>query len=168
MKKKITSGILIVLALIIGAGFVARETIFPLKEREIIEKYSEEYNVKPERVAAFINFETAFEKVDYKPHKASGLMKITDDTATEIAKELGDKDFKADEIVDNDKNIQYGTYYLSKSNGKSLEDTVAEWVVRNGDDEDSSFNAKEYAKENYTDKIKKREKIYKILYFQFK
>ncbi|HHD2753603.1 TPA: hypothetical protein ACOTG0_002415 [Clostridium perfringens] len=80
MIKKVTSGILIALAVTIGAGFVARETVFPMKDRNAIEKYAKEYNVKSERIAAFINFETGFDKVEYKEHKASGLMKLTEDT----------------------------------------------------------------------------------------
>lgn len=167
MIKKVTSGILIALAVTIGAGFVARETVFPMKDRDTIEKYAKEYNVKPERVAAFINFETGFDKVEYKEHKASGLMKLTEDTGAEIAKEIGDTNFKPEQIADDDKNIQYGTYYLSKSNGKSLEDTVGEWSIRNGEEKNEEIDMKEYAKKYYTDKIQKREAIYKILYFQF-
>ena len=94
-------------------------------------------------------------------------MKLTAKTGAELAKEIGDKNFKPEEIVNNDKNIQLGTYYLSKSNGKSLRYLVGNWSIRNGVEKDSKIDMKDYAEKFYTKKIENREKIYKVLYFMF-
>ena len=44
---------------------------------------------------------------------------------------------------------------------------MGEWSIRNGEEKNEEVDMKEYAKKYYTDKIKKREAIYKMLYFQF-
>ncbi|WP_317310605.1 transglycosylase SLT domain-containing protein [Clostridium thermobutyricum] len=166
MKKTINI-IIIILILLVGCGIFVREVIFPIKDKKIIEKYAKEYNVKPELIASIIHFETDFNQIPYNKGKACGLMKLTAKTGAELAKEIGEKNFKPEEIVNNDKNIQLGTYYLSKSNGKSLRDLVGNWSIRNGVEKDSKIDMKDYAEKFYTKKIENREKIYKVLYFMF-
>lgn len=163
--KKVISIIAIVLVVLIGVGFAVRETVFPIKDKEIIEKYAKEYNVKPELIAAIINFETGFDKDKYKDNEARGLMRITEQTGERLAKEMGDTSYQKDSFDQDDTNIKLGTYYLSKSNGKDLKETVGNWALVNGKDKDPKFDAKKYAEETYTDKIKTRETIYKVLYF---
>ncbi|MBY0757018.1 transglycosylase SLT domain-containing protein [Clostridium sardiniense] len=167
MIRKIMGILIVLLVITIGGGFIVRETIFPIKDKEIIIKHAKEYKVDPALVAAVINFETNFDPIEYKEGKACGLMKLTDSTGVELSKEIGYKDFKKEKIAQNDINIKLGTYYLSKSNGDTLENQVGNWVIRNGIDKSDKLDIKAYAKEYYTDKIATREKIYKILYFTF-
>ncbi|AQM60045.1 lytic transglycosylase domain-containing protein [Clostridium baratii] len=165
--RKLISILIVGLVILVGVGFAAKETLFPMKDKGAIEKYAKEYDVKPELISAFINFETGFEPVEYKEGKACGLMKLTAKTGENLAKEIGDNNFKAKDIADNDINIKLGTYYLSKSVKDGLKETVGNWAIRNGEEKNDKFDAKEYAKEYFTKKIELREKIYKILYFTF-
>lgn len=163
--KKIVNILIIVLVLIIGSGFAIRATFFPIKDKSAIEKYSKEYNVKPEVVAAVINFESNFKNIEYNNNEPSGLMKLTPKTGEELAKEIGIKNFKVEDIANEDTSIQLGTYYLSKSNGKSIKEVVGNWAIRNG--QDPQMDMKSYAEQYYTSKIENRAKIYKVLYFMF-
>lgn len=163
--KKIINIVIIALILIIGAGFAVRSLVFPIKDKTAIEKYAKEYNVKPELVAAVINFETGFKNVAYDNNNPCGMMKLTPKTGTELAKEIGLQNFKTEDVANEDTSIQLGTYYLSKSNGESIKDTVGNWAVRNG--KDPQVDMKSYAEQYYTSKIEGREKIYKVLYFMF-
>ena len=110
--RKLISILIVGLVILVGVGFAAKETLFPMKDKGAIEKYAKEYDVKPELISAFINFETGVEPVEYKEGKACGLMKLTAKTGENLAKEIGDNNFKAKDIADNDTNIKLGTYFL--------------------------------------------------------
>lgn len=167
MKKVVMIGV-IILAIIIGGGIVIRETIFPIKDVKTIEKYSKEYKVKPELVAAIINFETNFKSGPYMDNTQNGLMKLTPETGEKLAKEIGIKDYKIEDVANDDINIELGTYYLSKHAGNTIKEMVGNWAIRNGEsDKIDKFNPKEYAEQYYTKKIENRAKIYKVLYFMF-
>lgn len=163
--KKIVNILIIVLILIIGSGFVIRATLFPIKDKGALEKYAKEYNVKPELVAAVINFESNFKNIEYSNSEPSGLMKLTPKTGEELAKEMGLKNFKVEDIANEDTSIRLGTYYLSKSNGENIKEVVGNWAIRNG--QDTQIDMKAYAEQYYTSKIENRAKIYKVLYFMF-
>ncbi|MEG1001835.1 transglycosylase SLT domain-containing protein [Clostridium sp.] len=165
--RKIISIIVIGLIVVIGAGFAVREVVFPIKDKDIIEKYAKEYNVEPELVASIINFETRFEPVKNTGKNGAGLMKLTADTGEKIAKEMGDTNFNKDDIDKDDTNIKLGTYYISKNGGENLSDLVGNWAIRNGENKEDKFDDKQYAKDNYTKKIETRKDIYKVLYFLF-
>jgi len=163
MKKLIT--FFIILA-IIGAGAIvgAKELMFPISDKDIIEKYAKEFKVEPSLVVSIIDFETEFSPSKYEPGKAVGYMKLTDKTGEALAKELGDTKFDKTTIADKETNIKLGTYYLSKNDDKGLEETVGKWAIRNGLDEDPNFDLEGYAREYYVEKIESREKMYKLLY----
>lgn len=59
--RKLISILILGLVILVGVGFVAKEILFPMKDKSVIEKYAKEYDVKTEIIAAFINFETEFE-----------------------------------------------------------------------------------------------------------
>ncbi|WP_297631939.1 transglycosylase SLT domain-containing protein [uncultured Clostridium sp.] len=166
--KKVVMIVVIILAVVIGGGLVIRDTIFPIKDQKTIEKYSKEYGVKPELVAAIIDFETDFKAEPYMQNTQNGLMKLTPETGENLAKEIGIKNYKIEDVANDDINIELGTYYLSKHGGNSIKEMVGNWAIRNGEgDKTDKFNPKEYAEQYYTKKIEDRSKIYKVLYFMF-
>ncbi|MGL5414647.1 MAG: transglycosylase SLT domain-containing protein [Clostridium sp.] len=166
--KKIAMVVIIILAVVIGGGLVIRNTIFPIKDQKTIEKYAKEYGVKPEVVAAIINFETNFKSGPYTENTQNGLMKLTSETGESLAKEIGIKNYKVEDVANDEINIELGTYYLSKHEGNSIKELVGNWAIRNGEgDKSDKFNPKEYAEQYYTKKIEDRAKIYKVLYFMF-
>ena len=86
-------------------------TIYPLRYKEQIEKYSQEYDLDKFLVMAVIKAESNFIR-DAHSGVARGLMQVTDDTANWISKELG-APFDPEDIEDPEKNIEFGCFYLS-------------------------------------------------------
>lgn len=94
MKAKKT--IIIILCIIIFLVFFREcilKIVYPLKYKEAIVEYSEEYNLDPYLVMAIIKTESNFQK-DVVSHKqAYGLMQMTEPTATWIVGEMKKKRF---------------------------------------------------------------------------
>lgn len=89
------------------------KTIYPLKYKEAIMEYSEEYNLDPYLVMAVIKSESNFNK-DVVSHKqAYGLMQLTEPTATWIVGEMKKENFKYSDLFDAETNIQMGCWYLN-------------------------------------------------------
>lgn len=78
---------------------------------ELIEKYSQEYGVEKELVAAVIKAESGFRSDAQSHADAKGLMQITTDTGEWIANRLGE-DYDDENLYDPETNIRYGVYYL--------------------------------------------------------
>lgn len=161
MKK---FGVLVVglVTLIIGMIVFARTMIYPLNNKDIIEKYGEKYNVDPILIAAVIHFETNFEPVEYVEGKPSGLMKITDEAGIRIAKEMGENLYKKEQVAENDTNIKLGTWYISQSYAdKNYDEMMTNWIIRNGKEDKEMID---YARKYYGERIEQRVKVYKFLY----
>jgi soluble lytic murein transglycosylase len=124
MKKKglkarhFKKNLLILFILLFAISFllqapIVQKIFYPYPYREIIEKYSAEYGVDPLLVIAVIRAESKF-LPQSKSHKgAQGLMQLMPNTAKFIAESIGDKEFKETDLVEPEKNIQYGTWYLA-------------------------------------------------------
>lgn len=78
---------------------------------ELIEKYSQEYGVEKELVAAVIKAESGFNSDAQSHADAKGLMQITTDTGEWIANRLGE-DYDDENLYDPETNIRFGVYYL--------------------------------------------------------
>ncbi|MBN1066950.1 lytic transglycosylase domain-containing protein [Clostridium botulinum] len=166
--KKIFITLGIIGALLIGTGVCARSVLYPLNNKDNIQKYSKEYNVKPEVIAAVIHFETGFKSTPYKEGHKVGLMNIKDTEGIEMSKKIGLNITDPKDIASDDVNIQIGTWYISHNGGDSnLDDMMGKWVLRNNDEKDEEQMVA-YAKQYYGEKIEKRVKIYKILYPELK
>ena len=79
----------------------------------LIEKYARLYGVDPLLVISVIREESKFLPQSESHKGAKGLMQLMPSTAQAIAKSLGDKDYNDQDLVIPEKNIQYGTWYLS-------------------------------------------------------
>lgn len=92
---------------------ILQKIIYPYPHRAIIENYATQYGVDPLLVVSVIREESKF-LPQSKSHKgAIGLMQLMPSTAQSIAESLGDKTYSVDNLLKQEKNIQYGTWYLS-------------------------------------------------------
>ncbi|MDQ7095852.1 lytic transglycosylase domain-containing protein [Desulfosporosinus sp. PR] len=124
VKKKKFSGtvgkkLLILLALIALAGYCLltiprlEKILYPYPNQKIVEKYAAQYGVDPLFVVAIIREESKFFPQSQSHKGAIGLMQLMPSTAQSIAESLGDKSYTSEELLNPEKNIQYGTWYLS-------------------------------------------------------
>lgn len=178
--KKILVFLLIVLIVVLGGNYIVKNYIFPIKYEEYVIKYAEEFEVDPLLILSVMKAESNFIN-DANSHKnAKGLMQMVDDTAIEIADELGIVYFIPDpQLYDPEINIQFGTYYIDKLLEKydgNIELTLASYNAGMGN-VNKWLNNKEYSSDGksldyipfgetkkYVDKVQTYYNIYKYLY----
>jgi soluble lytic murein transglycosylase len=97
----------------------------------IIEKYAFSYGIDPLLVVSVMREESKFLPRSESHKGAIGLMQLMPSTAQEIAKGLGDTDYNDQDLVNPEKNIQYGTWYLA-SLKKEFNDTILILAAYNG------------------------------------
>lgn len=85
---------------------------YPMKNLEIIEKYSTEYKVDDYLVASIINVESHFNSEVISSKGAIGLMQLLPSTAEWVAGKLKIQ-FVAQDLLDPEINIKIGSYYLA-------------------------------------------------------
>lgn len=86
--------------------------IFPMENYELIEKYSQNYNLEPGLVCAVINVESGFNPQAQSHKGARGLMQIMEKTALWIAPQIPVEDFTVFRLDEPDININIGCWYL--------------------------------------------------------
>jgi len=142
-KKKIKSWkmikrifILIFLVIIAVYGMlqipVLEKVIYPYPHRAIIEKYSMQYGVDPLLVVAVIREESKFLPQSESRKGAKGLMQLMPSTARSIAQSIGDKTYSDDDLLNPEKNIQYGTWYLASLEKEFSQNTTLVIAAYNG------------------------------------
>jgi len=87
--------------------------IYPYPNQAIIEKYATQYGVDPLFVVSVIREESKFLPQSESHKGAKGLMQLMPSTAQAIAESLGDKSYSEQDLLNPEKNIQYGTWYLA-------------------------------------------------------
>lgn len=118
MKKKIELIITSLVTVVLILGFwvyfprIWGEVIYPLEYRDFIKKYSQEWDVKPNLVAAFIYTESHFNPKATSNVGARGLMQIMPATGRGIAEQVGESNFDTDKLFDPETNIKYGSWYI--------------------------------------------------------
>jgi len=172
---------LLVAGLIAAAGYSAVRLItfrYPLKYRDIVEKYSEQYDLDPYLVLAVINVESRFRHDAVSPRNARGLMQITGKTGGWIAGKLQITGFSEEKLFDPQTNIMMGCWYLSTLYHEfgDLDLMLAAYNAGSGNvsqwlkDSRYSANGKSLDQipfretEQYLEKVKRNQKIYKRLY----
>ena len=116
MMKKIIIWLLLIVVLISGVVVTGiagvKKFIYPYGYKEIVEKYSKEYDLDPLLVLAVIKTESDF-KQNAESHKgAKGLMQLMDDTGTWAASEVGIENFNPEMLFLPEVNIRLGCWYL--------------------------------------------------------
>ena len=104
-------GALIAIVLI-GSSSIEK-AFYPFPYRDVIENEARAFGVDPFFVAAVIREESKF-VADSESHKgAKGLMQLMPSTARSVAESLNDFTFTDESLLDPERNIQYGTWYLA-------------------------------------------------------
>jgi len=120
-------GLVIFFTHIISSGKLDRKR-YPLMYDEIVSKYCEVYDVDRYLVHSIIRTESFF-KTDAVSNKgALGLMQIMPDTGKWIADELNLENFTKEDLLDCEKNIMMGVWYLDYLLGRfdyNVETTIA-------------------------------------------
>ena len=186
MKK--TAKFLMILIIILLAYFIlfkvikidkfVMKKIYPLKYREYIEKYAEEYNIDTYIIYAIIKAESNFNENAESTSNAIGLMQITKATAFETAEEMK-MIINKEDLFNPEINIKIGLKYyrnlLDKYNNNYYLAIIAynagignvdKWIQEGSIKEDASDIENVPFKEtnNYVRKILRDYEIYKELY----
>ena len=92
---------------------VQRKYFYVYPYHETVMKYAEIYQVDSNLTAAVIKSESKFKHEAQSHRGAVGLMQLMPETAEWIAKQLDDTDYSIEGMHEPDRNIRYGTWYLS-------------------------------------------------------
>jgi soluble lytic murein transglycosylase len=184
VKKYIKAFICLLLtaAILYGGVFAfnkIQKAIYPIKYSDIVNKYSEQYNVEPSLIYAVIKCESSFKPESVSHIGARGLMQITPDTFDWLKSKTGEHNYDTDDLFIPEVNIKYGTYLLSLNLDK-FSNTVAalaayhagrsiveSWLL---DDEKSSDGKNLHFipykdTENYVKRVISVQKTYNKLYY---
>lgn len=147
-----------------------------MKYKNEIKEHSQTFAVSPALVASIINVESGFKDNRESPKGARGLMQIMPSTAEWIAVKLND-DFNQEDLFDHNKNIRYGTFYLSYLFDvfESLEMVICAYNAGMGNvkkwiEDKKFYNGEKFIKipfretENYLQKVLKNLSYYKKKY----
>ena len=99
LRRLITFLILLII-IILGVFFGVEKYIFPIKYEDYVMKYSEEYNLDPYFVLSVMKAESNFDPNAKSNRNAVGLMQITEETGSDIAKWMSLKDYDESKLYD--------------------------------------------------------------------
>jgi soluble lytic murein transglycosylase len=152
--------------------------IYPIEYKDLVQKYSEEYDVDKYLVLAIIKAESNFKDDAVSGKGAKGLMQLMDSTAEDIASSLNMNLNVDDDILNPEININLGTKYVSMMMKKynCIELALAAYNAGSGnvdswikdgtlkDDGSDIENIPYKETNNYVRKILRDYEIYKKLY----
>lgn len=153
--------------------------IYPKKYKNIVRKYSQEYNVRESLVYSVIKVESDFEENVKSSAGAVGLMQLTPDTFRWLQKKKGVSILMGEQkLVDSEININYGVYFLSILFKKYSDECTALCAYNAGVGRvDNWLKKQKYSKDgkvlleipyeetrNYVQRVMKTERIYKKFY----
>jgi soluble lytic murein transglycosylase len=114
-RLKFYIGLIISIILIIVVYFylgpIIADSAYPLKYKDLIKKYSDQYGMNPNLVAGLIYTESHFNPTAGSPVGARGLMQIMPATGAGLARQLGEP---SPNLYDPDTNVRLGTYYIAQ------------------------------------------------------
>lgn len=92
-----------------------RQSMYPVKYSEYVEKYAEEFGLDPYLLYAFIKTESSFEPDAVSTAGAIGLTQITEETFSWIKLMLCPKeDIVFEDLHNPETSIRFGAYYISR------------------------------------------------------
>lgn len=110
--KKYLSIILIVIIISLFLFFLCVFLLFPIKYKDYVKKYSQEFNIDERLVYTVINIESGFDSDSVSKAGAIGLMQLLPTTAEDMAKKLK-LDLDTMDLFDEETNIRLGCSYLA-------------------------------------------------------
>lgn len=118
-KKEKSRMFELIVLLLFGAGLlfsvlkIGGRASVPYSYDSIIEKYSKEYKVDKDLVAAVIYQESRFDKNVVSDKDARGLMQILPETGEWAAEKMKHNPYSEEDLMDPEVNIKIGTWFLS-------------------------------------------------------
>lgn len=118
MKKKVEIILASIATIILVVGFylyfpkIWGEVVYPLEYQDSIKKYAEQWQVRPNLVAAFIYTESHFNPKATSGVGAAGLMQIMPATGRGIASQIGEENFTTERLYDPETSIRLGSWYI--------------------------------------------------------
>jgi len=107
-----------------AAAWRLEESLHPLRYRDILEKYSSQYNLDPAHVASIVLCESSYNPRAVSYLGAKGLMQLMPETAQWVAGKF-DTGYTDAELFDPEINVKYGCWFLSYLADKFDSDMVA-------------------------------------------
>ena len=176
--KKIIICLIVAIVILVGGKYSIKKYLYPYKYKEIVDKYSYEYNLDPFLVLAVIKTESNFNTDAESSKGAKGLMQIMDSTGEWIGSKVEIDKFNANMLYDPEINIEFGCWYLNNLleefgdlslalaayNGGS--GNVTKWLSNpeySSDGENLTYIPFKETKK-YVDKVNTRYNVYKFLY----
>ncbi|MEW6182661.1 MAG: lytic transglycosylase domain-containing protein [Bacillota bacterium] len=95
---------------------------YPLEHQETVFRYAAENGLNPLLVTAIVKVESGFRHDAVSPRGAVGLMQLMPETAAWVASKQG-RTFSNDQLLDPEKNVCFGTWYLAFLN-REFNDTI--------------------------------------------
>ena len=157
------------------------KNMYSRKYENIVEIYSQKYQVDPNLIFAIIKAESNFNSSAVSGKGAKGLMQLMEDTAKDVCKKVDtkiDTNKVGDKLLEADINIELGTKYISilleKYNNIAIAltaynagiGTVDNWIekgiIQNDGEDIQNIPYKET--NNYVRKILRDYKIYQKIY----
>ena len=105
--------LIIFICVLLAISYFGLLHLFPAEYSDIVEKYSEMYDVDEDLVYAVIKTESNFTKDAVSHAGANGLMQLTDETALWVAGNLNIDNFSPDMLKEPETNINLGVWYIS-------------------------------------------------------
>ena len=176
--KKIIICLIVAIVILVGGKYSIKKYLYPYKYKEIVDKYSYEYNLDPFLVLAVIKTESNFNTYAESSKGAKGLMQIMDSTGEWIGSKVEIDKFNANMLYDPEINIEFGCWYLN-SLLKEFSDLSLALAAYNGGSGNVTkwLNNPEYSSDGenltyipfketkkYVDKVNTRYNVYKFLY----
>lgn len=164
----------VVLVVCVVCVFTFNFVLYPLKYKNEIKTYSNEYNIETSLVASVICNESSFDENSKSKKGAIGLMQLMPSTAKWLCEKLGEE-YDEQKLYTPEFNIKLGTYYLQYLKNK-FEDTdtaiaaynagegiVAAWLKNQEYSKDGkTLKSIPYQEtSNYLTKVKRTVRFYK-------
>ncbi|GAA0674186.1 lytic transglycosylase domain-containing protein [Clostridium cadaveris] len=111
IKRIIIPLVSFLLIILLAKTFIT--ALYPFKYKDIIIEEAKKYDISPYLVASVIKAESSFNS-DARSHKnAKGLMQITEETAYDIATQMGIEGYDVSMLHEPEVNIAMGCWYLN-------------------------------------------------------
>lgn len=152
--------------------------IYPLRYKEYIKTYSQQYDLDPLLIAAIIRTESKYHKDATSPKGAMGLMQITPSTGKWIAEQIGIEKYNTSSLYDPQTNIMMGCWYIDNLRKQFSEirlvlaaynggrGNVEKWLrnIEYSFDGETLYKIPFKETKEYIERVETSYKIYKLLY----
>lgn len=113
-RLKLIITLLLIIFISVTLGLIILTVKYPLAYRNIIVKYSKEYDVDPYLIASIINVESRYDRLALSPKEAKGLMQISPQTGQWASEVLEIDNYDNEDLFEVDLNIRIGSWYIDR------------------------------------------------------